>query len=105
MRRICITTPVNFSGIESVNTVFTVALPGEDQLKVFGSAVSGDVIFAADFTEGTDDDSITVDTDFFDASHVIVGLGGDDTVVLRGGLGLNSRRSSSSASTRLGTTA
>jgi hypothetical protein len=56
---------------------------GEDSLNVFGSAASGDVIFSGE----ADDDTLTVDTNFFDATYVILGLAGNDTVDLRAGLG------------------
>ncbi|MEX2142001.1 MAG: HYR domain-containing protein [Pirellulales bacterium] len=56
---------------------------GMDSLDVFGSAVSGDVVFSGD----AGDDTLTVDTNFIDATHVIQGLGGNDTVFLANGLG------------------
>jgi PKD repeat protein len=56
---------------------------GMDSLNVFGSAVSGDVVFSGD----NGDDTLTVDTNFFDATHVIQGLAGTDTVLLANGLG------------------
>jgi hypothetical protein len=56
---------------------------GQDSLDVFGSAVSGDVVFS-----GEDDaDTLTVDTNFFDAAHLLLGGGGNDILFLANGLG------------------
>jgi hypothetical protein len=56
---------------------------GQDTLDVFGSAVSGDVVFSG---EG-DADTLTVDTNFFDAAHLLLGEGGNDILLLANGLG------------------
>ncbi len=39
------------------------------------------------FLGGTGNDDFRVDTNFFDATHVIFGLAGNDTLLLRAGLG------------------